>query len=226
MIEVIYSDGKFLAKGTFSLGIAGVFENKDFNDSIIEIDGTLNQILKELEKEDSFSYLPLFPYLKGNGNTGEAIACGLADYYNQKEREAQENIKQINDCILCNLFERLEDCEYPFWEIKQAIIPGSIDEQSIDSIYDTQENIYEWADDFYEKPNNGTITKTDVEGKLRKMFPMFDFDALYQSIIPEGIVLKGRFIEFQFSDSWGKGLFCSAYDRFDENFTSCDWHNH
>lgn len=226
MIEVIYSDGKLLAKGTFSLGIAGVFENKDFNDSIIEIDSTLNHILKELEKEDSFSYLPLFPYLKENGNTGEAIACGLADYYNQKEREAQENIKQINDCILCNLFEWLEDCEYPFWEIKQAIIPGSIDEQSIDSIYDTQENIYEWADDFYEKPNNGTISKTDVEGKLRKMFPMFDFDALYQSIIPEGIVLKGRFIEFQFSDSWGKELFCSAYDRFDENFTSCDWHNH
>lgn len=37
MIEIIYADSKFLAKGTFSLGIAGVFENKDFNDKKIEI---------------------------------------------------------------------------------------------------------------------------------------------------------------------------------------------
>lgn len=103
MIEVIYAGGKFLAKGTFSLGIAGVFENKDFNDSNIQIISTLNHILKETEKEDSFMYQPLWPYLKGKGGNGEM---------------------------------------------------------------------------------------------------------------------------FQFSDSWGKELFCGAYDRFDENFTSCDWHNH
>lgn len=226
MIEVIYSDGKFLAKGTFSLGIAGVFENKDFNDKNIEIQDTLQYILEELEKEDSFAYQPLFPYLKGLEKNGASIARGLADYYNQKEIEAQQNIKQINDCILCNLFEHLEDCEYPFWEIEQAIVPRSLNEQNIDSIYDTEENVYEWADDFYRKPNNGTISKTDVEGKLREMFPMFNFDGLYQSIIPEVMVLNGRFIEFQFSDSWGGDLFCCASDCFDENFTSCDWHNH
>ena len=31
MIEVKYENGKFLAKGTFSVGIAGVYENKDFD---------------------------------------------------------------------------------------------------------------------------------------------------------------------------------------------------
>lgn len=226
MIEVIYSDGKFFVKGTFSLGIAGVFENRDFSDSNIEIADTLEYILAELEKENSFSYQPLFPYLKEKDKNGEAVACGLADYYNQKEREAQKNIKQINDCILCNLFENLVGCEYPFWEIEQAVISGSLDGQDINSIYNTDENVYEWANDFYRKPNNGTIPKTDVEGKLRKMFPMFNFDGLYQSIVPEGISFNGRFMEFQFSDSWGGDLFCSAYDRFDENFTSCDWHNH
>lgn len=226
MIEVIYADGKFLVKGTFSLGIAGVFENKDFTeDGEITIKADLPYILKELKKEDSFYYQPLFPYLSGKED-GVAIARGLADYYNQKEKEAQENIKQINDCILLHLFEHMEMCEYPFWEIEEAILPGSLEGVDVDDIYDTEENVYDWSDDFYKQPNNGTIVKTDVEGKLRKMFPMFDFDGLYRSIVSEGMSLQGRFIEFQFSDGWGEGLLCCAYDCFDENFTSCDWHNH
>ena len=226
MIEIIFKEDRFLAKGTFSMGIAGVFENKDFGDGNIEIDAGLQEILKELQKEDSFRYQPLFPYLRGKGEDGEAIAGGLADYYNQKEREIKENVKQINDCILCYLFDNLEDCGYPFWEIEEAIVPGSLDRVDVDAIYDNEECAYEWADDFYRKPNNGTIEKTDVEGKLRNMYPMFNFDGLYQSIIPEGICFRGRFMEFQFSDGWGKDLFCSAYDRYDENLTSCDWHNH
>ena len=85
MIEIIYADSKFLAKGTFSLGIAGVFENKDFNDKKIEIHSDLDYILKELKKETSFKLQPLFPYLKGKGEDGAAIAEGLTEYYNQKE---------------------------------------------------------------------------------------------------------------------------------------------
>ena len=180
MIQVIYENGQFLAKGTFSLGIAGVYENKEFGQEQIEIDADLDYILKELKKEDSFLYQPLFPYLKDKGEDGAAIAKGLEDYYNQKEAE----------------------------------------------IYDTEESVYDWESDFYEKPNNGTMQKTDVEGKLRKMYPMFNFDGLYQSIIPEGICLDGRFLKFQFSDGWGAQLLECAYDRFDENFTSCEWHNH
>ena len=45
MIEVIYADGRFLAKGTFSLGIAGTYENKDFDDDQIQIKATLPYIL-------------------------------------------------------------------------------------------------------------------------------------------------------------------------------------
>ena len=225
MIEITYSDGKFVAKGTFSLGIAGVFENKDSGDSVIKIQDTLQDILEELKKEDSCTYQPLFPYVKGKED-GTAIARGLTDYYNQKEKEAQKNIKQINDCILCHLFEHLEDCEYPFWEIEEAIIPGSFDGQATDAVYDTDEYVYKWSDEFYRKPNNGTLCKTDVEGKLRNMFPMFNFDGLYQSMIPEYIVFHGRFMMFQFSDGWGGELFCSAADCFDENFTSCEWHNY
>lgn len=226
MIEIINDGDSFLAKGTFFLGIAGTFENKDFNDGQIHIEPLLSDILEELQDEDSFSFQPLFPYLKGKGEDGAAIAKGLADYYNQKEKEARENIKQINDCILYHLFDNLVNCGYPFWEIEEAILPGSLDGKDIDAIYDTEESVYEWCDDFDDKPNNGTIPKTDVEGRLRKMFPMFNFDGLYKSVIPEGISFDGRFMEFQFSDGWGSQLLECAYDRFDENFTSCDWHNH
>ena len=230
MIQVIYENGQFLVKGTFSLGIAGVFENKEFGQEQIEIDGELEDILDELKDENSFSYEPLFPYLKDKGEDGAAIAKGLEEYYNQKEKEIEENVKQINDCILYHLFENLEACGYPFWEIEEAIIPGSLAnydmEQLEAQIYDTEESVYDWESDYYEKPNNGTMQKIDVEGKLRKMYPMFNFDGLYQSIVPEGICLSGRFMEFQFSDGWGAQLLECAYDRFDENFTSCDWHNH
>ena len=231
MIEVICKDGKFLAKGSFSLGLAGNFVNDDFDGEMIEIMGSLEEIEKELKNEKSWRYQPLFPYLLRSENIdGDSIAKGLAEYYNQKEVEAQQNIKQINDCFLCHLFVQLEDSGYPFWEIEEAILPGSLEGYDMDNleeaIYSYDENVYEWDNDFYEKPNNGTISKTDVEGKLRKMFPMFNFDGLYQSIIPDGISFHGRFMEFQFSDGWGGNLFECAYDRFDENFTSCDWHNH
>lgn len=223
MIEVIFEGGKFLVKGTFSLGIVGVFENKDFYDTNIQIEATLDEILEE-RKKDSFHYHPMIPYLKGND--GNTIACGLAAYYNQKEKEAQQNIKQINDCILCHLFEQLQNCEYPFWDIEGAVISTDLDEQTINSIYDIEENISEWSFEYFEeKPNNGTVSKMDVEKELRKIFPMFNFDGLYQSIIPEGLVFDGKFIEVQFSDGWGQELLCGAYDRFDENFTSCEWNN-
>lgn len=225
MIEIICRDNRFLVKGTCSLGIAGVYENKDFGEGTIEIKDSLDHILKELEKENSLFYRPLFPYLKGKTD-GDAIAGGLADYYNQKEKEIRENRKQINDCILYHLFTNLEDCEYPFWEIEGAIIPGSLDGVDLDSIYDTEEAVYKWWTDFDRKPNNGSMEKVDVEGKLRNMFPMFDFDGLYRSIKSESLVFDGRFLCFQFSDGWGEDLFCSASVELDENLVVCGWDNH
>lgn len=88
MIEVICANEKFLVKGSFSLGIAGVFENKEFTETgTISIYDTLPCLLEALHEKESFYYQPLLPYLQGKEN-GAAIAQGLADYYNQKERGA------------------------------------------------------------------------------------------------------------------------------------------
>ena len=232
MIKVIFENGHFNVKGTFSIGIAGVVENKDFGDENIKICDTLEDILMGLNDENSYYYKPLFPYLKGKENDGDAIAQGLEDYYNHKETEMKENIKQINDCILFHLFWDLTACGYPFWEIEEAIIPGALDNYDINNleaeIYtkDRNEEVFRWRKDFWNKPNNGTMQKTDVEGKLKKMFPMFNFDGLYQSITEGFLSFKGRFINYGFSDGWGECLLECAYIRLDENFSSCDWHNH
>ena len=229
MIEVKYENGRFLVKGSYFLGLAGTYINEDFNENMLEIRDTYDYIIKELKNENSWDYQPLFSYLKPDMNEDD-IARGLAEYYNQKEIEIKENIKQINDCLLFHLFENLEACGYPFWEIEETILPGSLDDYNMnnleDEIYDVEESAYQWSDEFWDKPNNGALKKTDVETKLRKNYPMFNFEGLYQSIIPEGMSFHGRFMEFQFSDGWGGELYECAYDRFDENFTSCDWHNH
>ncbi len=226
MIEVICKEDTFFVRGTFSFGIMGTFTNEAFTDAgEIIIHDTLPDILEELENADAFYYQPLFPYLQGKTD-GADIAKGLEAYYNQKEKEAQQHSKQINDCVWFHLFEGLEGCAYPFWEIAQAVLPERLVGVDLERIYQTEQGISDLWEAFWEKPNDDTVEKPDVEGKLREMYPMFNFDGLYDAIVPQGMVLHGRFIEVQCSDSWGGDLFCGAYDRFDEHFTSCEWNNH
>lgn len=225
MVEIVCKDGKFLVKGSFTLGLAGTFVNETFEDESITIEPTLDEILEDLDKDKSFTLMPLFPYLKDKPRDGDSIARGLAEYYNQKEKEAAEHVKEINDNLLFNLFDNLEACGYPFWEIEEALIDGyDLGEVDANAPYDGK--VYEFSDYFDERPNNGTRERVDFEAKLREWFPMFNFDGLYDNIEPEGISFDGRWMEFQFSDKWGAQLYECAYDRFDENFTSCDWHNH
>ena len=53
MIEVIYRDGKLLAKGSFALGLAGTFTNNTFDDTMIQFSNDYDYISKELSKPDS-----------------------------------------------------------------------------------------------------------------------------------------------------------------------------
>ena len=231
MIEIIYRDKRFLVKGSFSIGIAGNYVNEDFGDENIMINDTLEEIMKELQDEDSFWYKPLFPYLKSETADSGGIARGPTAYYNQKEKEIRENEKQINDCILYRLFSDLTGSGYPFWEIEQAVIPGRMKNGGGEfrgkEVYSKETaEVFQWADEFDCVPNNGTVDKTDVEERLRELFPMFNFEGLVKTMIPEGLSLQGRFMAFQFSDGWGSDLLECAYDEMDEEFAFRDWHNH
>lgn len=225
MVEIICQDGKFLAKGSFTMGLAGTYVNESFEDESITVHLTLDYILKELDNENSFRMKPLFPYLKDKPRDGSSIAKGLAEYYNQKEKEAAEHVKEINDNLLFHLFWNLEACGFEFREIEEAVAEGCDTDDLDDDPY-VNSKVFEYSNYFDERPNNGTRERVDFEAKLREWFPMFNFDGLYRSIEQEGMTLDGRFISFQFSDTWGAMLYECAYDRFDENFTSCDWHNH
>lgn len=225
----MYKDDAFLVKGTWYMGIAGTYENKEFNEENITLEYGLSSILDDLEEDDDFFWGPIFPLLKESKKDGDSIASVLTDYYNKKEEEIKKNIKQINSCIWINMFRNMVDCEYPFWETKEAItdeMREKYSDEAIKQIYSSvSDSIYKMYDEYYNSPNNGTIEKTDVEAELRKLFPMFNFDGLIKSIKSEGLVLSGRFIQFQFSDTWGCDFLCSAYDSYDENFASTDWHN-
>lgn len=225
MIEVICEDGIFKAKGSFSFGIAGTFANKDFDGEMISFDeDTLDQILES----DDFFVEPLLPFIKSEAP--DEIAKGLAEYYNQKEREIASNVKEINDCVLFHIFNDLEACSYPFWEIKEAVLPGYLEdcaaEEYSDVVYCHTDGIMA-LDKYYDGiPNNGTVEKPDVEAMIRRLYPMFNLDGFIKSLKPECLYFNGGFMSFQFSDGWGKQLACAAYDELDENFTFTDWHNY
>lgn len=226
MIDVICDNGIFKAKGSFSLGIAGVFTNEDFDGEMISFDDDLLDLIIE---RDEFFVEPLLPFIKSDDP--DEIAKGIAEYCNQKEREIAANVKQINDCILFHLFDDIEACGYPFWEIKEAVLPGYLEKYSEDKydsvVYCHQDGgIYGLNDYFDDKPNNGTLEKPDVEAMIRKRYPMFNLDGFIKSLEPESLYFNGRFMSFQFSDGWGAELACAAYDELDENFTFGDWHNH
>lgn len=221
MVEMICKDDMFLVKGSFTMGLAGTYVNETFEDEIITVEPTLDDILEELDDEDS----PLFPYLNDKPRDGDSIAKGLAEYYNQKEREAAEHVKEINDNLLFHLFEDLYGSGYPFWEIKEAVAVG-YDPGKLDNSVYSGGNVNEFYDYFDRRPNNGTVKRVDFEAKLREWYPMFNFDGLYENIKPERLTFDGGFLQFQFSDKWGARLYQGAYDEFDANFTSRDWHNH
>lgn len=225
MVEIICRDGKFLVKGSFTMGLAGTYVNETFEDENISVEPTLDEIVDELDKGKSFTLEPLLPYLKDKPRDGESIAKGLAEYYNQKENEAAEHVGEINDNLLFHLFWNLEGCGYAFWDIEGALVEGC-DPDEVDANEPYHDEVFKCHDYFDKRPNNGTRERVNFEEKLREWFPMFNFDGLYENIDPEGMTFDGRFISFQFSDKWGAELYECAYDRFDEKFTSCDWHNH
>lgn len=231
MLNIICKDGEFFAKGSIDLGITGIHTNDTFDDDMISIMYcSYDELCTALETGDDFFFEPILPYLQKAEKSEEGFAKALESYYNNKLEELQKNIKEINDCIWIHLFEDLVGCEYPFWEIEEAICPEYVDkydEAYYSELYGKHsQRIYEMYDAFYDLPNNGTMAKPDVEAELREMFPMFNFDGLIETIIPEGISLNGKYMSFQCSDNWGAELLCSAYDELDEDFKFTDWHNH
>lgn len=230
MVQVICRDGKFLAKGTFDMGLAGFYENKDFEDRAIQIENSLEDMIQGLDEKDYLWMNPLKPIFEKVPRDGDSLAKALENYINGKEALVQKNRKQVNDYFLYQLILNFVDCDYPFWENENAILPEykHYREEDFEKIYedDRLDVINDLWEEFDDAPNNGSVQKTDVEALAKKLFPMFDFDGLIKSIEPCVIGFNGSWMAVEFSDGWG-GLdfYCSAYEVFDENLAPRDWHN-
>ena len=229
MVQVICRDGKFLAKGTFDMGLAGFYENKDFEDRAIQIENSLEDMIQGLEKDYKWMN-PLKPIFEKVPRDGDSLAKALENYINGKEALVQKNRKQLNDYFLYQLISNFVACAFPFWENENAILPEykHYREEDFEKIYEDErlDVIDDLWEEFDDAPNNGSVQKTDVEALAKKLFPMFDFDGLIKSIEPGVIAFDGSWMVVEFSDGWG-GLdfYCSAYEKFDENLAPRDWHN-
>lgn len=78
---------------------------------------------------------------------------------------------------------------------------------------------------FNSSPNDGSIEKPDAEAALRKMYPMFRFDAFLASLKPDCMSFSDRRISFQCTDGFGAAVACGAYDELDNALVFNDWHN-
>ena len=222
MIEVRFVDNTFLVKGSFSLGIAGKYVNEDFGSESISILDTYEEIV-DCYNDDGFFWGILREYLGEDELTEKNLARAIGDYYNDLEKKVQTCIKQINSNLLINVFYDMIGCGLPFWDIEGAYLkekmPNCQKEAYSEVIYephwDATDALYE---EYRDTPNDGSIEKTDVESRLRELFPMFNMDGLIAGIQPEGLTLKGRYISFQCSDSWRRQIMCCAYDTLDEYF--------
>lgn len=230
MVQVICRDGKFFVKGTFDMGLAGFYENKDFEDEAIQIEDDLVDMIRGLDEKDYMWMNPLKPIFENVPRDGDSLAKAFENYINEKEVMVQKNRKQLNDYFLYQLISNFVDCAYPFWENENAILPEyrHYTEEEFEEIYNDEklDAIYDLCNEFDDAPNDGSVKKTDVEALAKKLFPMFDFDGLIKSIEPGVIGFDGAWLVVEFSDGWG-GLdfYCSAYEKFDENLAPRDWHN-
>lgn len=228
MVKVICKNGKFLVKGTFDFGMIGAFKNEEFDEENIQISFGMDDLIEGM-KEDYCWMNPLKKVFKDVPREPEAYAETLEKYINEREQFVKKNQKQIDDYFLYRLIENFVDCGYPFWETEQAILPKYKDkftEEDYENIYDEHsDEIYELQNEFDDKPNDGSIEKTDVKSMIERIFPMFNLEGLIKSIKTDGMNFEGAYMEVQFSDGWGDEFYCSAYEEFDENLRPQDWHN-
>ncbi len=119
------------------------------------------------------------------------------------------------------------DVEQPFWQVEEAILPEFADMEPKgiykdlygNKIWDTMDELYR---EYEEAPNDGSLQKTDVEALARRLFPMFHFDGLIATMVPDKLSLGGG-VGVQFCDGWGLEFFCHAMAEFDEKLAPIAW---
>ncbi len=235
MIDVKYIEGEFQVKGTFDWGLAGVCENEEYRwseEEGITIENEL-ELLKSAENYDKFYWIkPLKNAFDGKIENldGETAAEVLTDYYNDLEKQAKEIREQLNNYFLYKLMESMTDTAYPFWETDGAVLDGF--EEVDDDVYtDALDEALIEAGNLLSKITDENQPETmkdfnvDMKAVFAKHLPMFNLEALLETISCEYTYFEGACVSVQFSDGWDCEYYCGAYEKFEPGFIPTDWHN-
>lgn len=218
-IVIEYDEDKneyFVARGAFDLGYLGCYEAKK-----IEVDFDIEDIPDGMENM-------VDPEMKP-----KEIAKKLSQFYQERQKKLLENQKEINNTFLQHIFNDITDCEYPFWETEDGEIESFIIKRKMpknpEDIFSNEvlDKIGQVYQEYYDKPNDGSVEKTDMEQIISECFPMIKIKSLIDLIEPEYLVFNGANISFQCSsDICGGMLICSAYAEIQKDNLFWDWHNH
>ena len=206
MVKIIAEDGKFRAEGSFDFGYAGVFR-----------DGQI-QLRADSSEVRNWECLRFFP--DTDSCSEERLAEYLTGYVNGLEKSVQRDIVSFNTQLLHNMYFDMEYGGIEFWECKELTVPGLMPpEPDYDKIYGPA------SDGMQEYLKTGETAGPGEEAVLREILPMFNWDALIKSIIPERLSIKDTYYSFQCSDGFGGIVLCGAYCEFESGSDYTDWHN-
>lgn len=240
MLEIRYDHTKdrFQARGAFHLGCIGTYTAPDFDSpaSILTVED-IRPALWRNQRWNPWKYGPIRALLSPGEQNPERIAQALTFYYQSRAQSIRQNRRQIHNCFLIHIYEHLSNCAYPFWEHPGAArlehMPQVPADRLASAVYSSAvcEAVHRAALEYNETPNNGTLSKTDIEVQGRRWFPMLDIDALLASIRPEALVLDGPWLCFQCSDTLGRPggtpalVLCSAYAELRPDNSLHNWSN-
>lgn len=212
MIKVFADNGLFRIEGEFDFGYIGTYKNEQI------------EIQEDSDEIRSWEYVS--EALNTETCTDDELADFLTEYINGVEKKIQKNIKQVNDNFLLKVFENMEACGSEFWDTEELTIPDAMTENPEDTVYQpNHDTLLKLSLEYRDSANDGSLVKTDVETTLRKLYPMFNFDAFIKSIVPENICFFDTDISFQCSDGFDNAILCGAYDNLDAELRFTDWHN-
>ena len=212
MVKVFADGGFFKVEGEFDLGYIG-----NYKDEQIEI---------QEDSDEIRSWEFVSEALDTETCTDDEIADLLTEHINGVEKKIQKNIKQVNDNFLLKVFADMEACGSEFWKNEGLTVRGAMPDDPENAVYQPNHDaLMKMVMEYRDTANDGSIVKTDVEAALRELYPMFDFDACIESIVPENICFFDTDISFQCSDGFDNAILCGAYDDLDAELRFTDWHN-
>ena len=165
----------------------------------------------------------------------EEIAKGLTEFYNQRLKDIQKHMVEINQAFLANVMEDVWGTDYHFWESCPSYVvadqmPSVAPNEMKKAIYTNEvfQETVKLSDKYYKIVMNGEVDNIPyVENFLEEKMPMFDYKKMLRDVYAEYLSLDCLGITVQCSGAGeALNLVCSACVAIQNDNSFYDWHNH